>query len=56
MGHAKTRREVELPVCPECGAVGKNLGGGQLTFSCNGGRENPHKRTKMISKRFREVR
>ena len=45
--------EVELPVCMKCGHVGKLPGASQMTFSCTGPKEAPHKREKMRPVRYR---
>jgi hypothetical protein len=47
--------EVELPVCPRCGRVGKQPGATRISFSCSGGVKTPHPRTAMVARRFREV-
>ena len=48
---------IELPVCPQCGHVSKIPAG---LFSgksfCSGPKVEPHKRVKMIDRRFVEAR
>jgi hypothetical protein len=50
------RREVELPVCPECGHISKLPAG---LFSgkgfCSGPKDAQHKRVPMERRVFREV-
>ncbi|MGH7215020.1 MAG: hypothetical protein ACREIT_09685 [Tepidisphaeraceae bacterium] len=47
--------EVELPVCPRCGRVGKQPRATRISFSCTGAAKTPHPRTAMVVRRFREV-
>jgi hypothetical protein len=48
-------REVELPVCPQCGHVGKRPAGNYKGY-CIGKAGQNHKRLRMTPVRFREIR
>jgi hypothetical protein len=45
---------VRLPVCPQCGAVGKRPGGGSVTYACVGApaEGTAHVRTRMVEITF----
>lgn len=49
----KAAREVELPVCPSCGTVGKQPNQTDTRFFCRGGRDNPHKKVAMVPVLYR---
>jgi len=48
-------RSVELPVCPECGLVGKQPGGARTSYACTGPAGASHKRTSMKLVEYRAV-
>lgn len=43
---------VYLPVCPQCGHVGKRPGASSVTYACTGGMDAWHKRVRMVMVRF----
>lgn len=47
--------EVELPVCPRCGTVGRQPGKKGTGYQCIGPTGGSHKKTRMILRRFRLV-